>query len=345
MIAATIFLGFIAALELAIAVPLLVTTSTSWHFPGVERYPRFLVIGDWGREGTCNQQAVADAMALKSRTFHPDFVISTGDNFYEYGLVSHDDPQFDSSFRNIYNQSELINVPWHVALGNHDYGEVKHPYEEPSVCSDSTRKAGECFFGPAHQLDVRLTARDPRWHCERSFSINLAGGDVELFFIDTTPIIRSYTDEVWAINRGGVLQQSAEDQVRELEARLAASKATWKYVVGHHPIRTNHRPDFKFEDMVLDVEPLLIKYGVQAYFAGHDHNLQHLHNPESGYHHVTSGAGSSIGHHFYGHKNSPFQYGGNGFVAVEVGRKSMRVEYIGIHSQEPLFSIDIPVKV
>ena len=281
-------------------------------------------------------------MAQKSLTFHPDFIISTGDNFYEYGLVSAEDPGFDTSFTQVYTQPELRNVPWHVALGNHDYGEVSDPDARPEDCSHAAWENNECFYGPAHQLDVRLTARDARWHCERFFSVKLAEGDVELFFIDTTPIVRSYADEVWARNRGGVRQQSPEDQVKELEARLAASTAGWKMVVGHHPIRSNHRVDHKYEDMVADIEPLVIKYGAQAYFAGHDHNLQHIHNPETKYHHVTSGAGSSIGSHFYGDKYSPFQHAGNGFVAVEVGKYSMKVEYLGVDGATPLFSIDIP---
>ena len=200
----------------------------------------------------------------------------------------------------------------------------------------------DCFYGPAHQLDVALTARDARWHCERFFSLSAAAGDVDLFFIDTTPLVRSYADEAWAANRGGVLQQSPEDQLRELEARLAASTAAWKVVVGHHPIRSNHRPDGRFEDMVADVEPLLVRYGAQIYFAGHDHNLQYLHDPETQYHHVTSGAGSAVGSTFYGSKHSPFQWGGNGFVAVTMGRKSTRVEYMGVDGDEPLYVVDIP---
>ena len=40
-------------------------------------------IGDWGREGGQNQTAVAEAMARKADSFHPEFVISVGDNFYE----------------------------------------------------------------------------------------------------------------------------------------------------------------------------------------------------------------------------------------------------------------------
>jgi len=37
-------------------------------------------VGDWGREGNLNQSEVARAMAASGS--EPDFVISTGDNFY-----------------------------------------------------------------------------------------------------------------------------------------------------------------------------------------------------------------------------------------------------------------------
>lgn len=33
------------------------------------------------------------------------------------------------------------------------------------------------------------------------------------------------------------MEQSPEGGLRELEARLARSRAAWKLVVGHHPIR------------------------------------------------------------------------------------------------------------
>ena len=48
------------------------------------------------------------------------------------------------------------------------------------------------------QLDVRLTRRDPRWHCERSYRLSLAGGDLEIFFLDTSPFIEEYWAADWA---------------------------------------------------------------------------------------------------------------------------------------------------
>ncbi len=38
---------------------------------------------------------------------------------------------------------------------------------------------------------------------------------------------------------GGLLEQSWRANLAELEADLAASRAGWKVVVGHHPVRSN----------------------------------------------------------------------------------------------------------
>ncbi|GJN30838.1 hypothetical protein PR202_gb19176 [Eleusine coracana subsp. coracana] len=49
-----------------------------------------------------------------------EFVISTGDNFYEDGLTGVDDPAFEQSFTDIYTAKSL-QKPWYLVLGNHDY--------------------------------------------------------------------------------------------------------------------------------------------------------------------------------------------------------------------------------
>lgn len=326
----------LAVLEFAFAVPNL-SVSSSWSFFSSE--PKFLVIGDWGREGEYNQSVVAEAMAQKASRFNPDFVISTGDNFYEWGLTSPSDEAFDVSFRNVYNQSEL-QVPWHAVLGNHDYGEVDDPGKGPKNCP---KHEEECYYSPIHQLDPRLIDRDSRWHCERSFKLSLVDGNVDILFIDTTPILTKYEEKSWAVNKGGVLQQSWEEQVKELDGKLHRSTAKIKILVGHHPIRTNHQDDFQFDDMVDTIEPLIVKHKVALYMCGHDHNLQHIHVSELGYHQVISGAGSKIGTGFHGSKDSPFQYDKNGFAAVTIKRNKIHVEYIGVDNDEPLFEISIPV--
>ena len=54
---------------------------------------RFLALGDWGRKGGANQTAVAAAMGARAAAAAAAgnpvaLIISTGDNFYPWGLVS-----------------------------------------------------------------------------------------------------------------------------------------------------------------------------------------------------------------------------------------------------------------
>ncbi|KXG39805.1 hypothetical protein SORBI_3001G442100 [Sorghum bicolor] len=42
-----------------------------------------LVVGDWGRKGACNQSRVAEQMGRVGEKLDIDFVVSTGDNFYD----------------------------------------------------------------------------------------------------------------------------------------------------------------------------------------------------------------------------------------------------------------------
>ncbi|KAK1264011.1 Purple acid phosphatase 17 [Acorus gramineus] len=66
-----------------------------------------LVIGDWGRTGSYNQTDVAFQMGRIGEKLDIDFIISTGDNFYENGLKGVDDKGFDDSFSSIYTAKSL----------------------------------------------------------------------------------------------------------------------------------------------------------------------------------------------------------------------------------------------
>ena len=46
----------------------------------------FVAVGDWGRDGTPEQRRVAGALATWASAHAARFVISTGDNFYNYGV-------------------------------------------------------------------------------------------------------------------------------------------------------------------------------------------------------------------------------------------------------------------
>ena len=79
-----------------------------WSVPARAQPPalNFLVVGDWGREGHYRQIDVAEQMSHRAVAVGSQFVISVGDNFYEDGVSSVTDPQWKTSFEDVYT------APW-----------------------------------------------------------------------------------------------------------------------------------------------------------------------------------------------------------------------------------------
>jgi tartrate-resistant acid phosphatase type 5 len=281
----------------------------------------FLVLGDWGRQGTWNQSQVAALMGKAAHHLRPSFVISTGDNMYPNGQNSTSDPLFFQSFSSVYT-SRGLQVPWHAVFGNHDYGDAFEYCENDA--------SSPCDRGPLHLLSADLTARDWRWHCERSYTEQFLGGLVEFFFIDTSPFILDYHTRSWAQYKGGIASQSWELQLKEVEARLSDSKALYKIVVGHHPPRSNGEHGNNTEIMQ-HLGPLMERYGVSTYFAGHDHNLEHLHL-ENGLNIFVSGGGSDTNRGFETAVDSKYQYANQGFVAATITEKKFEVSFYTLES-------------
>jgi len=298
-------------------------------------YLSFLVIGDWGRRGDANQTAVARAMGACAEASDPDFVVSVGDNFYEGGLNSVDDPEFASSFADVYTHPSL-QVPWHVILGNHDYGDcgMDDANVEELPCPNDL----DVGRSPKYQTDARLRSRDWRWNApeERNFDLRPVA-DAHLFFVDTNVHVTSYEARSWhaSVSEGLATRDKAAEKAA-FEAKLAASDARWKFVFGHHPMRSNgYWGDVS--DVRDALEVILANGGVAAYFNGHDHDMQHTPVTVSGkrLHHFTSGAGSKTGRGF-GDAETAFERDAPGFAAVRVRREDVRVQFWGAGEDEGL---------
>ncbi|MDZ4868106.1 MAG: tartrate-resistant acid phosphatase type 5 family protein [Alphaproteobacteria bacterium] len=223
----------------------------------------FLVVGDWG-EGSDEQRRVAGAMAGVAGRSNSRFVISTGDNFYPRGVGSVSDPQFRSSFEEIYSAPSL-QTPWYVVLGNHDY--------EGSP-----------------NAEVAYSARSPRWRMPSRYwsqAMPVGGEMATFYFLDTTPIARLGNAAAHVPMLG--TSSEARTQLQWFEETLAADQSRWKVVVGHHPILSsgNHG---ETPAVVERVKPLLERYGVHVYLNGHEHDLEHL--VENDVHYVCSGSGA-----------------------------------------------------
>ena len=259
----------------------------------------FLVLGDWGRNGFFNQADVARGMGEIGREIGSRFTISTGDNFYISGVDDVDDSKWRLSYEDIYT-APALQSRWYVTLGNHDWqGEI--------------------------QPQIDYTRQSDRWYMpERYFAETLAVNDttdVLFVFLDTTPL--SEPDE----NRGKYKNTELWDrdlQTAWLDSTLATSDAAWKIVVGHHPIYVG---SIRYTDnarLIERIVPILEARGAQAYFAGHDHNLQH-HRPEgANVDYFVSGAGS-LTREVLQTPNTLFALRTPGFMAVSMARNQMFV--------------------
>jgi acid phosphatase len=202
--------------------------------------PRMSVfaLGDTGWQ-TEAKLRVAAAMAEKARITGLDFVLLLGDTFYRDGVDSTSDARWKTQFEDSYAAPEL-QVPFFAALGNHDHNGNVQAQVEYSAQSERWRMPGQYYAFS-------------RWitpECE-----------VQFFVLDTTTLrLDSFT---------------AHEQTSWLGEKLAGSTASWKIVIGHHPLISGG--DHGGSSTVRDrIEPLLVAHDVDLYLSGHDHDLQLL---------------------------------------------------------------------
>lgn len=222
--------------------------------PGVQ-YLEFMAVGDTGT-GSDGQEIVAASMRSYALRNPVDFVLLLGDNFYDDGVDSITDHEFQDSFEEMYDPA-VLNMPFYVVLGNHDYrGDVQAQLQYSEISDRWTMPGFYYRFSVPGDTDGEILA--------------------EFFAIDTTPIDH---------------QENTATQLEWLEQALSASTARWKVVFGHHTIYSNgsHGNSTLMQE---SIEPLLRTYGVDIYLCGHEHDLQLL-QPVGGVHYAISGAGSS----------------------------------------------------
>lgn len=80
-------------------------------------------------------------------------------------------------------------------------------------------------------------------------------------------------------------------QQRWLEEALQASRAKWKIAFFHHPIYSSADRHGSKVELRAELEPLLVRHGVDAAFSGHDHVYERI-KPQQGVQYFVSGAGS-----------------------------------------------------
>ncbi|PUZ41995.1 hypothetical protein GQ55_9G548100 [Panicum hallii var. hallii] len=307
--------GMAAALALLAAAALCCGTAAA-ALPRLEHPARndgtlsLLVVGDWGRGGTHNQSLVAEQMGRVGEKLGIDFVISTGDNFYDNGLKGVDDQAFEESFTDIYT-AQSLQKPWYLVLGNHDY-------------------RGDALA----QLSPVLRKIDSRFICMRSFIVNAE--IVDFFFVDTTPFQKKYWthpgkhhyDWRGVAPRGKYIANLLKD----LDEAMQKSTAMWKIVVGHHTMRSvsDHGDTKELLKLLL---PVLKENGADFYINGHDHCLEHISSRDSPIQYFTSGGGSKAWRGVFQPNKDKlrFFYDGQGFMSLQLNQEQAQFTFYDVY--------------
>jgi len=82
-------------------------------------------------------------------------------------------------------------------------------------------------------------------------------------------------------------------QITWLTKELQNSSSDWKICYFHHPLYSSSRFHGASVELRQTLEPLFIKYGVQAVFSGHDHVYERM-KPQNGIHYFIEGAAGEL---------------------------------------------------
>ena len=259
---------------------------------------RFIALGDTGT-GDNNQRGVAQALKKWCTRHGCSFALLLGDNFYETGVMSCKDSQFNTKFETPYKP---LGIPFFAALGNHDYGNGD-PYW--------WARAGDQYQYAGADGKYKECMPDPKdWIWSGNWRMGAAGtdpyryytfqqGNVRFLALDTTPMVATaWQDDPQKGNGTGKQSTYVKTQQEFLDAAMGSTHA-WKIAFGHHPYVSNgrHGNAGSYDDhsgtkcrgvtpdsdagwqcglqVKTSIEKLCAK-GLDLYLSGHDHNLQWL---------------------------------------------------------------------
>jgi hypothetical protein len=107
-------------------------------------------------------------------------------------------------------------------------------------------------------------------------------------------------------------------QLQWTEHTLATALEPWKIVYFHHPLYSNGGRHGSNVELRVALEPLLVKYGVEVVFAGHEHIYERL-KPQNGITHFVAGSGGQL-------RRGDAQVGASTAVAFDQDQAFMLVE-------------------
>lgn len=230
----------------------------------------FLAFGDFGFHTPLREQNVQMMHQFKKQN-KVDAILSLGDNFYNYGVKSTNDPQWQD-FEKTFHP---LQCPFYAVLGNHDYlGNIKAQMDYASIHKNTHWKM------PFRYYDKTFISDD--------------GACVNVFFLDTFTLCpqesRLNSIAMGMLDFDQLFRHKDWEQYKWLERNLEKSTATWKVVVGHYPVFSNGHHGSN-NDLITDLLPIMKRHGVDFYLSGHDHDLEFMRKEDINF--IVSGTGCS----------------------------------------------------
>ncbi len=304
-----------------------------------------LVFGDFGNNGV-QQTTVARAMVEEHRARNFDFGLMLGDNLYPCGpdlglLGARDcafnandntvdpgyrppvDPQFRELFHGPLRELKLPTgepLPIHATLGNHDVGYSASCLGWSNRLSSRDARAKAC---------LEVAHREPGW--------SMPGRH----FVVDTPVARFIVFDSNALAIDGY-PFSFDAELAFVKEAMAGCGERKCFLASHHMSVTagTHRPETLTEGYQERVRRLEEAGRIDAWLAGHDHDLQHALTAK-GYDTFISGSAAKTRREEFGPEPAPgarLHFGATawGFAVLEVFPAGWSVRFLDEH-RTPLY--------
>lgn len=254
-----------------------------------------VAFGDFGYKDDDSALAdVADAIYRLHQRAPLDLGLTLGDNFYPRGVKSLDDPHWQNEWHRHYDR---LGIPFYATLGNHDYD-----------------------GNPQMQVDYTAHPGNKSWRMPHRY-YTFTAGPVRFFALDTDEgTIGFFKTKPWS-----------DTQRDWLAAELAKpTTAPWTIVYGHHPIYSDghHGDSTRLRQKLL---PLLKLHKVDAYLAGHEHEMQHL--EIDGIQFFIAGGGGKDTRRARAIRGT-CAAGANGFLELEASKTQLTLRLVGVDGKE-----------
>ena len=233
----------------------------------------------------------------------PDAVLALGDIHHYGGVRSVSDPLWMTNYETVYTHPELL-VDWMPICGNHEYR--------------GNTQAMIDYSGVSRRWNM------PARYYTRTFESK--GTTVKVVFIDTTPLIDKYRNDVEQYP--DACKEDMDKQLKWLDSVLSAAEEDWVLVAGHHPVYAEtSKAEYERADMQRRVDAVLRRHKVDMYLCGHIHNFQHIRAKGSDIDYIVNSS-ASLSRKVKPVEGTQFCSGETGFSLVTADKKALNLYMI-----------------